>query len=138
MCFAFFILLVVGLPLKAKTSFEGEWRGHVEETEQNTSSSIFTLQLIQSGKYVTGRYCYVGRSGAKEDCTTDRDNLHGIISQDNQALLSFYSPSGLDMGRVKLILLEGSMTWEVLNYPDQSVFYFPIKYTLNFYGSANI
>lgn len=63
--------------------------GHWEEMGKSNS---FTIDLVQTGNHVTGKYCFITNNGNRIDCAEndDDDNVHGDI-KDGVADIKFES-----------------------------------------------
>lgn len=46
---------------------------------QMGKSNSFTIDLVQTGNHVTGKYCFITNNGNRIDCAEDDDNVHGDI-----------------------------------------------------------
>ncbi|RQM36371.1 hypothetical protein [Erwinia psidii] len=62
--------------------------GHWEEKGKSNS---FTIDLVQTGSHVTGKYCFITNNGNRIDCAEkDDDNVHGDV-KDGVADIKFES-----------------------------------------------
>lgn len=63
--------------------------GHWEEKDKSNS---FTIDLVQTGSHVTGKYCFITNNGNRIDCAEkdDDDNVHGDV-KDGVADIKFES-----------------------------------------------
>lgn len=52
--------------------------GHWEKIGKSNS---FTIDLVQTGSHVTGKYCFITNNGNRIDCVEkdDDDNVHGDV-----------------------------------------------------------
>ncbi|AFJ46281.1 hypothetical protein [Shimwellia blattae] len=69
------ILLAV---LFATSSSMACMTGHWEKIGKSNS---FTISLVQTGKHVTGKYCFITNNGNRIDCAEkdDDDHIHGDV-----------------------------------------------------------
>lgn len=63
--------------------------GHWEKIGKSNS---FTIDLVQTGSHVTGKYCFITNNGNRIDCAEkdDDDNVHGDV-KDGVADIKFES-----------------------------------------------
>lgn len=66
--------------------------GHWEDVDKSNS---FTIDLIQTGEHVSGKYCFITNNGNRIDCAEkdDEDNISGDI-KNGIANLQFESTFG--------------------------------------------
>ncbi|MFE8100754.1 hypothetical protein RBA71_04535 [Brenneria goodwinii] len=124
-------LLASTAPAFAEISFDGTWQGEVLGGDNGLSKSTFTITLSQIENSLTGRYCYVGRSGNKTDCSIDADNIHGIVKSDTLAALHFYSDIHGEEGEIELSRNENEIEWKIKSEPATSRYYYPRTYVLD-------
>lgn len=102
------LLFVLFLSFHAMANFSGHW-------ESEGRSYSLTLDLIESGRDLTGRYCFITNNGSRIDCAGDGDvNMHGLI-KNNIAIVSFESTFG-GVGKATLSISNGIITYTIDDY----------------------
>ncbi|MCG8711068.1 hypothetical protein JHU04_004424 [Brenneria sp. 4F2] len=115
----------------SETNFDGTWQGEILGGNNGLPKSTFVLTISQIENNLTGRYCYVGNSGNKTDCSIDADNIHGIVKSDTLAALYFYSDIHGEEGEIELSRNENEMEWKIKSEPATSRYYYPRTYALD-------
>ncbi|MCL2897398.1 hypothetical protein [Brenneria tiliae] len=123
-------LLASTAPAFAETCFDGTWQGEVLGGDNGLPKSTFALTLSQIENNLTGRYCYVGKSGNKTDCSINADNIHGIVKSNNSAILHFYSDTHGEDGEIELSRDENEIEWRINSEPAGNRYYYPRTYSL--------
>ncbi|EPF6109374.1 hypothetical protein R2970_001854 [Enterobacter cloacae] len=97
------LLLLVFISFHSMATFSGHW------VDEDNSQSL-TLDLIESGTHLTGKYCFITNNGNRIDCAEgDEENINGVI-KNNVGVVSFESTFG---GTGEAIL---SVAKEILTY----------------------
>lgn len=78
------LLLCVFISFHSMATFSGHW------IDEDNSQSL-TLDLIESGAYLTGKYCFITNNGNRIDCSEgNEENINGIV-KNNVGVVSFES-----------------------------------------------
>lgn len=81
------LLLLTFISFHSMASFSGHW------VYENKSQSL-TLDLIEDGTHLTGKYCFITNHGNRIDCAEDNEiNIKGVI-KNNVGVVFFESSFG--------------------------------------------
>ena len=81
------LLLLIFISFHSIASFSGHW------VYENKSQSL-TLDLIEDGTHLTGKYCFITNNGNRIDCAEDNGiNIKGVI-KNNVGVVFFESSFG--------------------------------------------
>ena len=70
------LLSLILISFHSIADFSGHW---VHESE----SKSLTLDLVEDGTYLVGKYCFITNGGNRIDCPESNDgNIHGVITDD--------------------------------------------------------
>jgi hypothetical protein len=111
-------------PLEGRWCFESE-------------TAAFELQLEQVGEQVSGsffllKYCEV--EGVRSACRIREGDIAGVVNGD-QAEITLSNPEYDDQGSALLILGQNSLSWEVVDIPQE--YYLPVRFDLVPCGKGN-
>ncbi|EMH1277472.1 hypothetical protein V6A89_004491 [Enterobacter hormaechei] len=83
--------------------------------ESASKSSTFTLDLVQAGEHVAGKYCFITNNGNRIDCAEkdDDDNIHGYINN-GVANIKFESTFG-GKGNASMRIKDGVLLYDILD-----------------------
>ncbi|MGK3115384.1 hypothetical protein [Candidatus Pantoea formicae] len=108
----------------SSAGFSGEWSGFSGH-QGSSSYSTLNLKIMNDGKEINGRYCYITRGGERIDCPDDdKYNLHGTV-YGNKAVVKFNSTFGGRDGLADLTLTNNGINWHLVKKPDNGDFYAP-------------
>jgi hypothetical protein len=102
----FFLLFFVAFHSIA--SFSGHW-------VNDSNSQSLTLDLIEKGNDVYGRYCFITNNGNRIDCAESGDvNIKGVV-KNNVGIVIFESIFG-GSGKATLSIIDGILSYAINDY----------------------
>lgn len=108
-----FLLLLLLSSCEAFADFSGQW------ANDDSASSNYLMDLIETGDHISGRYCFVTNNGNRIDCTEqdDGNNITGTITN-GKAYISFDSTFG-GRGTAVLTLKDDNL---ICHFEDKTPF----------------
>ncbi len=101
------LLLLVFISFHSMANFSGHW------IYENNSQSL-TLDLIEDGNHLTGKYCFITNNGNRIDCSEDNDrSINGVI-KNNVGVVFFESTFG-GIGEATLSVEKDILTYTISN-----------------------
>lgn len=101
------LLLLIFISFHSMASFSGHW------VYENKSQSL-TLDLIEDGPHLTGKYCFITNNGNRIDCAEDNEiNIKGVI-KNNVGVVSYESSFG-GVGEATLSIEKDSLIYTINN-----------------------
>lgn len=101
------LLLCVFISFHSMATFSGHW------IDEDNSQSL-TLDLIESGAHLTGKYCFITNNGNRIDCSEgNEENINGIV-KNNVGVVSFESTFG-GVGEATLSVAKEILTYTIVD-----------------------
>ncbi|WP_252145879.1 hypothetical protein [Yokenella regensburgei] len=99
------MFILIFLTFNAMASFTGHW------SNENASNS-FTLDLLENGSNLTGKYCFITNGGNRIDCS-ESNNINGIV-KGHTSVVTFESEFGGD-GEASLSVDNNTLIFAISN-----------------------
>ncbi|HCP7889929.1 TPA: hypothetical protein OFX50_000758 [Escherichia coli] len=101
------LLFLTFISFHSIANFSGHW---VNESD----SQSLTLDLVEDGAYLVGKYCFITNDGNRIDCSEDNDkNINGII-KDNVGVVDFESTFG-GIGQATISIEKNVLKYTITN-----------------------
>ena len=101
------LLFLIFISFHSIANFSGHW------VNENDSQSL-TLDLVEDGAHLVGKYCFITNDGNRIDCSEGNDrNINGII-KDNVGIVDFESTFG-GIGQATISIEKNVLKYTITN-----------------------